>query len=195
MMIDHYDSFGYNLVRYFEELGQEMKVLEFDKISVEDIRLMAPEGIVLSPGPGNPKAYKATMKIVRQFAGIIPILGICLGHQIIGEVYGYEICEANKPMHGKISQVYHEGKGLFAGIPSPFNVTRYHSLAMANGTASEGRTGLLDITGVSEDDVVMAVQHEEFPVFGLQFHPEAVMTEHGHDLLHNYISYCKHIDG
>ena len=192
MMIDHYDSFGYNLVRYFEELGQEMKVLEFDKISVDEVRRMAPAGIVLSPGPGNPKAYKATMEIVRQFAGSIPILGICLGHQIIGEVFGYEICEANQPMHGKISQVYHDGNGLFKGIPSPFRATRYHSLALEAGSVHENQTGSLNITCLSEDDVVMAVAHKDFSIFGVQFHPEAVLTEHGHDLLRNFINHCKY---
>lgn len=183
VMIDNYDSFVYNLVRYFEELGQEIKVFRNDHITVKEIEELKPEGIVLSPGPKNPKEAGITLEILDYFKGKVPILGICLGHQSIIQYFGGTIIEGERPVHGKISPVHHRGEGLFRCLPSPINVTRYHSLV---GDA-KGLPTCLHVTAKSDDNVIMGIEHINYPIHGLQFHPEAELTEYGHELLGNFI--------
>ena len=183
LMIDNYDSFTWNLVQYLGELGADVKVFRNDEITVEDIAAMRPEGLVISPGPCTPKEAGVSLSALRAFAGRIPILGVCLGHQAIGQAFGGEIVRAGKVVHGKTSVISHAGLGVFHGLPSPFIATRYHSLAIRRSTLP----GCLEVTAQSEDGEIMGVRHREFAVEGVQFHPESFLTEHGHALLRNFL--------
>lgn len=183
LMIDNYDSFVYNLVRYFEELGEEILVYRNDKISLEDIKRIKPEGIIISPGPKAPEHAGICMKIVENFKGSIPILGICLGHQTIGKVFGGKIIPGAEPVHGKVFEIVHSGKYMFKNIVSPMKVTRYHSLVIERESLPE----VLEITSETEDGVIMGIRHKHYHVEGVQFHPEAELTEYGHEILKNFI--------
>jgi anthranilate synthase/aminodeoxychorismate synthase-like glutamine amidotransferase len=183
LLIDNYDSFVYNLARYVKELGEVPLVRRHDAIRVEEIVDLAPSHIIISPGPCSPKEAGISTEVVRRLGARIPILGVCLGHQCIGAAYGGEIVRAGMPMHGKPSRIHHQSQGLFAGLPSPFTATRYHSLVIA--PASMPAT--LVVTATAEDGEIMAVQHVEHPVYGLQFHPESVLTEHGYRLLDHFL--------
>ncbi|MGN0485260.1 MAG: anthranilate synthase component II [Lachnospiraceae bacterium] len=191
LMIDNYDSFVFNLARYFEELGAEILTVRNDQITPGQIEMLAKrrhlEGLILSPGPKTPSDCGFCKEIVSAFTGKIPILGVCLGHQIIGEVFGAKIEKGNRPMHGKVTQIHHSGNGLFAGLPSSYEVTRYHSLQVC----AEDFPDTLQIDARTEDGVIMAIRHKTQPVYGVQFHPEAVLTQYGHELLSNYIKICK----
>jgi anthranilate synthase component 2 len=184
LMIDNYDSFTYNLVQYLGELGCEVHVHRNDAITLEQIAAWRPEKIVISPGPCTPSEAGISVPLIRRFAGQIPILGVCLGHQAIGQAFGGRIVRAQRVMHGKLSAVTHDGRGVFAGLPSPFAVTRYHSLAIAPDSVPES----LEVTARSDDGEIMGVRHREYAVEGVQFHPEAILTEHGHALLGNFVS-------
>jgi anthranilate synthase/aminodeoxychorismate synthase-like glutamine amidotransferase len=189
LVIDNYDSFTYNLVQYLGELGADVVVRRNDAIAVEEVGGLAPSAIVLSPGPCTPKEAGITVETIRRWGSSIPILGVCLGHQAIGEAYGGEVVRAERVMHGKTSQVCHDGTGIFAGLPSPMEVMRYHSLIVERGSIPPS----LEITAVSQDDPseVHAVRHREHPVYGVQFHPESVMTPHGKALLHNFLELAR----
>ena len=188
VMIDNYDSFGYNLAAYFQELGQEIRVVRNDRVSVEDLAEMKKlEGLVISPGPGRPEDGGVSQEAVRHFTGRIPILGVCLGHQIIGHAFGAGVVRGSRPMHGKVTRICHRGEGLFKGLPESYPVTRYHSLIVERSTVP----GQLRVDALSEDGAVMALSHREYPLYGIQFHPEAVLTEYGHELLENFIRICR----
>ena len=187
LMIDNYDSFTYNLVQYFGELGEDVRVYRNDAISLKEIAAMQPRHIVISPGPCAPAQAGISVATIKQFAGKIPLLGVCLGHQAIGEAFGGRIVHAQKPMHGKLSPVHHAGKGVFAGLPNPLTATRYHSLVIERATLPD----CLEITAWTNEGEIMGVRHKDFaahcPVEGVQFHPESIMTERGHDLLANFL--------
>jgi para-aminobenzoate synthetase component 2 len=183
LLIDNYDSFVYNLARYVRELGETAIVRRHDAVDVAEIRRLAPSHIIISPGPCSPREAGISTEVVRWLGDQIPILGVCLGHQCIGAAYGGEIVRAGRPMHGKVSRVHHTGRGLFAGLPNPFLATRYHSLVVAPASMPPQ----LVVTATSEDGEVMAVQHAEHPVYGVQFHPESVLTEHGYRLLDHFL--------
>jgi anthranilate synthase/aminodeoxychorismate synthase-like glutamine amidotransferase len=183
LLIDNYDSFVYNLARYVRELGQTPLVRRHDAITPEEILALAPTHIIISPGPCSPSEAGVSTEVVRRVGPTIPILGVCLGHQCIGTAYGGEIVRAGRPMHGKTSRIHHRGTGLFTGLPSPFQATRYHSLVIAPDSVPPE----LEITASSEDGEIMAVQHARFPVYGVQFHPESVLTEHGYRLIDHFL--------
>ena len=183
LMIDNYDSFTWNLVQYLGELGAEVRVFRNDEISRDDIAAMKPGGIVISPGPCTPNEAGISLAAVSEFAGKIPMLGVCLGHQAIGQAFGGEIVRAGRVVHGKTSPISHTGLGVFRGLPSPFTATRYHSLAIRRKTLPD----CLEVTAQSEDGEIMGVRHREFAVEGVQFHPESFLTEHGHALLRNFL--------
>jgi anthranilate synthase/aminodeoxychorismate synthase-like glutamine amidotransferase len=183
LLIDNYDSFVYNLARYVRELGEEPVVRRHDALGVDDVAVMAPSHVIISPGPCSPKEAGVSTELVRRLGATTPILGVCLGHQCIGEAYGGEIVRAGRPMHGKVSRIRHSGTGLFEGIPDPFVATRYHSLVIAPGSMPS----VLRTTARSEDGEIMAVEHVEHPVFGVQFHPESVLTEHGYLILARFL--------
>lgn len=184
LMIDNYDSFTYNLVQYLGELGEEVKVLRNDKVSLDQVKRLAPERAVISPGPGRPEDAGISCEFIREFAGRFPILGVCLGHQAIGYVYGGRIVQARRLMHGKTSLVYHNGKTIFRGIRSPFEATRYHSLVIERSSLPAA----LEITAWTKDDrEIMGVRHRRYPVWGVQFHPESVLTRAGKDILANFL--------
>ena len=183
LMIDNYDSFTYNLVQYFGELGEEVRVFRNDEISVEDIAALKPQRIVVSPGPCSPAEAGISVVAIRAFAGRIPLLGVCLGHQSIGAAFGGRIVHARKLMHGKTSPVQHEGKGVFRNLPNPFTATRYHSLAIERASLPD----CLEVTAWTDDGEIMGVRHREFAVEGVQFHPESIRSEHGHRLLNNFL--------
>jgi anthranilate synthase component 2 len=183
LMIDNYDSFTYNLVQYFGELGEEVRVVRNDAIDVEGIAALAPARIVVSPGPCTPDEAGVSLAVIREFAGKLPILGVCLGHQAIGQAFGGRIVHAGLVMHGKTSRISHAGRGVFAGLPSPFLATRYHSLAIERASLPD----CLEITAESEDGEIMGVRHKEFELEGVQFHPESILSEHGHALLKNFL--------
>ncbi|MBD3295995.1 MAG: anthranilate/aminodeoxychorismate synthase component II [Candidatus Omnitrophica bacterium] len=183
LIIDNYDSFTYNLVQYLGELGEQLRVCRNDRVSMKDIEHMSPDAIVISPGPGSPKDAGISKDVIRGFAGDIPILGVCLGHQCIGEVYGARIVRGCRIMHGKVSSITHDGDHLFEEVPSPFTATRYHSLIIDPGTM---RSPLVT-TASTEDGEIMGVRHTELPVFGVQFHPESILSEHGKRILKNFI--------
>jgi para-aminobenzoate synthetase component II len=187
LMIDNYDSFVYNLVRYFEEIGEQVEVVRNDKININIIDVSKYLGIIISPGPKNPKEAGLSLDIIDKFKEKIPILGICLGHQCIGHYFGSEIIKGEKPMHGKISEVIHNNNGLFHNVKSPVKVTRYHSLIVDKETLPKE----LEITAESLDNVIMGIKHKELPIYGVQFHPEAELTEEGHKILVNFIVECK----
>lgn len=183
LLIDNYDSFVWNLARYVGELGHSRIVVRNDAIGLGDIKALAPSHVIVSPGPCTPKEAGISNAVVAAFAGKIPILGVCLGHQCIGDALGGKVDRALRPMHGKASLVRHEGTGLFEGLPNPLRVTRYHSLIVKD----EGLPPGLRVTARSEEGEIMALAHEEHALFGVQFHPEAVLTERGHDLLRNFL--------
>jgi anthranilate synthase component 2 len=184
LMLDNYDSFTYNLVQYFGELGAEVAVHRNDELTLDDVAQMAPEKIVISPGPCTPNEAGISVALIERFAGRIPILGVCLGHQAIGQAFGGNIIRAQRVMHGKLSAVTHDAQGVFAGLPSPFPATRYHSLAIERATCPAELT----ITATSEDGEIMGVRHKTLAVEGVQFHPEAILTDHGHALLRNFLN-------
>ena len=183
LLIDNYDSFTYNLVQYLGELGADVHVHRNDAISLEQVAAWAPEKIVISPGPCTPNEAGISVALIERFAGKTPILGVCLGHQAIGQAFGGHIVRARHVMHGKVSPVAHDGRGVFAGLPSPLIGTRYHSLAIDADTMP----ACLEVTATSDDGEIMGVRHREFAIEGVQFHPEAILTEHGHALLKNFI--------
>jgi len=183
VLIDNYDSFTYNLVHYLGELGAEVQVYRNDKISASGVMELKPEAIVLSPGPCTPKEAGISVELVERAGPSIPILGVCLGHQAIGQVYGGEVIRAPHVMHGKLSKIHHEGQGLFRGINSDFQATRYHSLIVDRDSLPDA----LMITAETEDGLIMGLQHKAHPVHGVQFHPESIASEHGHQLLRNFL--------
>lgn len=183
LLIDNYDSFTYNLYQYLSELGAEVSVARNDRITLEEIRRKKPEAIVISPGPKTPAEAGISESVIKEFYKSVPILGVCLGHQAIGEVFGGRIVKAPIPMHGKISQVLHNGRSIFASLPIPFPATRYHSLIVDR----EDFPGQLDVISWTEDNIVMGLKHRDYPTVGVQFHPESVMTENGKTLLHNFL--------
>lgn len=183
LLIDNYDSFVYNLARYVRELGDEPIVRRNDALSLDEIQDLAPERIIVSPGPCSPSEAGISTAVVRRFGASIPILGVCLGHQCIGAAYGAEMVRARLPMHGKTSRIHHDGSGVFAGLPSPFVATRYHSLVIAPASLPDS----LRVTATSEDGEIMAVEHREHPVVGVQFHPESALSEHGYRLLDRFL--------
>ncbi|HEY7466034.1 MAG TPA: aminodeoxychorismate/anthranilate synthase component II [Dehalococcoidia bacterium] len=183
LLIDNYDSFTYNLYQYLCELGADVEVFRNDKIGLEDIDAMAPERIVISPGPGSPSEAGISVETVRRFAGRVPLLGVCLGHQCIGEAYGAVVAGAGEIKHGKMSQVSHDGKGVFAGLPNPFAAVRYHSLAIVPETLP----AVLEVSARSESGVIMGVRHRELTLEGVQFHPESILTKPGKQLLANFL--------
>ena len=182
VMIDNYDSFTYNLVQYFGELGAEIRVFRNDEVTLDEIRALKPTHIVISPGPGNPDDGGISNEVLREFGPTTPILGVCLGHQCIGQVYGGNVSRAPRLMHGKTSSVYHNGKGLFDGVPSPFKATRYHSLIV-----EEPLPDVLQVTAFTRDGEVMGLRHKQYPTVGVQFHPESILTEHGKRILQNFL--------
>ena len=188
-MIDNYDSFTWNLVQYLQALGAEVKVVRNDELSVGEIAALAPERIVISPGPCTPNEAGVSVDLIRELGPRIPILGVCLGHQSIGQAYGGDVVRAGKIMHGKTSHIRHEGKGVFAGLPDAYEATRYHSLVVDRHTLPEA----LEVTAWTEHDdgaieEIMGLRHREHPVEGVQFHPESILTEHGHALLKNFLA-------
>ena len=184
LLIDNYDSFTFNLYQYLCELGQEVEVHRNDQITVEDCLAMAPSHLVISPGPCSPAEAGISTDLVRAAAGKIPLLGVCLGHQCIGEAFGGDVVSAGEIMHGKVSQITHDGRGVFAGIPSPFEAIRYHSLAIEPATFP----AVLEVSARSESGVIMGVRHREYAIEGVQFHPESIMTQYGHELLANFLA-------
>ena len=187
LVIDNYDSFTYNLVQYLGELGGEMHVVRNDKVTIEDIERLAPTHIVISPGPGTPDDAGISISVIEHFHRTTPILGICLGHQAIGQAFGAKVINAARLMHGKVSPIAHDGKGIFSGVPSPFTGTRYHSLMVSEPLPNE-----LVISARTPEGEMMALRHIKYPTVGFQFHPESILTEHGHKLLHNFLSIEKH---
>ncbi|MBD3314745.1 MAG: anthranilate/aminodeoxychorismate synthase component II [Chitinivibrionales bacterium] len=183
LIIDNYDSFTYNLVQYLGEIYSDIQVYRNDRITVERIRDLAPEGIVISPGPCTPKEAGISVEVVRQLGPTIPLLGVCLGHQSIGAAFGGNIIRAPYLMHGKVSSIHHDGKGVFTNLPSPFIATRYHSLVIER----DGCPDCLGIVAETEDKIIMGVRHKEYPIEGIQFHPESILTEAGKDLLRNFV--------
>ena len=183
LMIDNYDSFTYNLVQYLGELGADVHVYRNDALTLDQVDQWAPERIVISPGPCTPSEAGISVPLIRRFAGRTPILGVCLGHQAIGQAFGARIVRAAKVMHGKLDAVAHDGRGVFTGLPSPLTVTRYHSLAIER----EHVPDCLEVTARSPDGEIMGVRHREHAVEGVQFHPEAILTEHGHAMLRNFL--------
>jgi anthranilate synthase component 2 len=187
LLIDKYDSFTFNLVHFLGDLGAECDVRRNDAISVEAALAANPEAIVLSPGPCTPNEAGICCDLIRAAAGRFPVLGVCLGHQAIGQVFGGEVVRAPKPMHGKVSPVLHSGTDIFAGLPSPFGATRYHSLTVR----PESFPGTLVATAHTEDGVIMGLRHKTLPIFGVQFHPESIASEHGHDILANFLAIAR----
>ena len=184
LMIDNYDSFTYNLVQYLGELGEEVKVVRNDELSVEAVESLAPERIVISPVPCTPNEAGVSLEVIRRFAGRVPILGVCLGHQAIGQAFGGKVIHAKTLMHGKVSAVHHSGEGVFEGLPSPYNATRYHSLAIERASCPAA----LQVTAWTEDGEIMGVRHRELALEGVQFHPESILSEHGHAMLRNFLT-------
>jgi anthranilate synthase component 2 len=182
-MIDNYDSFTYNLVQYLAEIGQEVEVVRNDKISIEEIKKLNPQYIVISPGPCTPNEAGISLSLIEAFKGEIPILGVCLGHQSIGQAFGGKIIHAQTIMHGKTSKISHNNKGVFRGIKDPFIATRYHSLVIDR----ESLPDCFDVTAWTDDNEIMGIKHKELAIEGVQFHPESILSEHGHDLLKNFL--------
>jgi len=183
LMIDNYDSFTYNLVQYFGELGEEVRVFRNDEIGLDEIERLKPARIVISPGPCTPSKAGISIPVIGQYKCQVPILGVCLGHQSIGQAFGGKIVHARQIMHGKTSLIFHNDLGLFRGLPNPFNATRYHSLVIER----EGLPDCLEITAWTEDGEIMAIRHKTLAIEGVQFHPESILTEHGHELLANFL--------
>ncbi len=183
LMIDNYDSFTYNLVQYLGELGANLVVHRNDKITLDQIEDLAPEKVVISPGPCTPREAGISCKLIRHFAGRVPLLGVCLGHQCIGDVFGGEVVRAGRLMHGKTSMIYHNGQELFANLEHPFEATRYHSLIVAKETLPD----CLELTAWTDQDEVMGIRHKDYPIWGVQFHPESILTREGKKLLGNFL--------
>ena len=183
LVVDNYDSFTYNLVQYFGELGCEVEVFRNDEITLDEIERLAPQRICLSPGPCSPNEAGITLEAIGRFAGRVPILGVCLGHQAIGQAFGGKVVKAKRVMHGKLSSVRHDGRGVFAGLPDPLTATRYHSLAVERASLP----ACLEVSAESEEGEIMGLRHRELAVEGVQFHPEALLTEHGHAMLKNFM--------
>ena len=183
VMIDNYDSFTYNLVQYLSEIGQEVKVYRNDKITIEEVNKLNPKYIVISPGPCTPNEAGISLELINSFKGKVPILGVCLGHQSIGQAFGGKIIHAQTIMHGKTSQIFHENTGVFNGIKSPFTATRYHSLVIDKKSLPD----CFDITAWTDDNEIMGIKHKDLPIEGVQFHPESILSEYGHDLLKNFL--------
>ena len=188
LMIDNYDSFTYNLVQYLQSLGAEVKVVRNDAMTVDEIAKLAPERIVISPGPCTPNEAGVSLEIIERLGANTPILGVCLGHQSIGQAYGGHVIRAGRIMHGKTSRIHHEGKGVFAGLPDAYEATRYHSLVVERSSLPAA----LEVTAWTENEdgsfeEIMGLRHREYPVEGVQFHPESILTEHGHALLKNFL--------
>ena len=188
LMIDNYDSFTYNLVQYFGELGEEVLTIRNDEITLDDIKKLNPERICLSPGPCSPKEAGICVDLLKEFSGKLPILGVCLGHQAIGEAFGGNIIRAKQGMHGKTSKIAHTGVGVFKELPTPYTVIRYHSLAIERATLPD----CLEVTAWTDDGEIMGVRHKEFDLQGVQFHPESILSEHGHALLKNFLTGSAH---
>jgi len=183
LVIDNYDSFTYNLVQYFGELGADPVVKRNDAVTVDEVEKMAPERIVISPGPGSPKDAGISMELIRRMGSRVPLLGVCLGHQCIGEVYGGKVVRAGRLMHGKTSPIRHDAKGVFRGLPNPFEATRYHSLIVEKSSVPDG----LEISADTAEEEIMGLRHREYPVHGVQFHPESILSKEGKDLLANFL--------
>ncbi len=188
LMIDNYDSFTYNLVQYFGELGADVKVVRNDQIAIDEIEALNPEQLVISPGPCTPNEAGISVEAIKHFTGKKPILGVCLGHQSIGQAFGGKIVHAKQIMHGKTSMIYHADKGVFKSLTNPFEATRYHSLVIEQASLPE----CLEVTAWTENadgsmDEIMGIKHKEYPIQGIQFHPESILTEHGHDMLRNFL--------
>jgi anthranilate synthase/aminodeoxychorismate synthase-like glutamine amidotransferase len=184
VLIDNYDSFTYNLYQYLGELGADVHVVRNDAVSVTELEMLAPDGLVISPGPGEPESAGISMEAIRAFAGKVPVLGVCLGHQAIGRAYGGRIMRAPELRHGKTSEIYHTGKGVFAGLPNPFTATRYHSLIVDSATCPPE----LEVTAWTADGIIMGLRHRTIPVEGVQFHPESMLTKSGKALLANFLA-------
>jgi anthranilate synthase component II len=186
LMIDNYDSFTYNLVQYLGELGAEVKTVRNDEISVDEVSLMNPEGIVISPGPCTPNEAGICVELVQRLGEFIPMLGVCLGHQCIGQAFGGRIVRAQRIMHGKTSKIFHRSQGIFQNLPQPFDATRYHSLVIDRDSMPEDLT-VMAWTETDDDHEIMGVKHLKYPIHGVQFHPESILTRCGHDLLRNFL--------
>ena len=184
LMIDNYDSFTYNLVQYLGELGEDVKVARNDELSVDEVERLRPQRVVLSPGPCTPNEAGISLELIGRLAGRVPILGVCLGHQAIGQAFGGRVVHAKTLMHGKTSLIHHTGAGVFRGLPAPYTATRYHSLAIERDSCPPE----LEVTAWTDDGEIMGVRHRTLPVEGVQFHPESILTEHGHALLRNFLS-------
>ena len=187
LMIDNYDSFTYNLVHYLGELGEKVLVFRNDKITIEDVGKLNPDMVVISPGPCTPKEAGISVDLIKEFAGRIPILGVCLGHQSIGYAFGGNIVRAKRLLHGKTSQIYHDGKSIYEGVPMPFEATRYHSLLVEGSSLPDE----LEVTAWTDEDEIMGIRHKEYLIEGVQFHPESILTKHGKDLLRNFVRIAK----
>ncbi len=187
LLIDNYDSFTYNLWHYLGELGAEVAVWRNDTLSVDEALALKPNGIVISPGPCDPDKAGICLDLIKAAVGKVPLLGVCLGHQAIGQVFGGEVVRAPVPVHGKLAEIHHNGFGLFAGLPSPFRATRYHSLVVDR----KSLPACLTVTAETGDGLIMGLQHKEFPIHGVQFHPESISSEHGHRLLRTFLETCQ----
>ncbi|HEX8476731.1 MAG TPA: aminodeoxychorismate/anthranilate synthase component II [Telluria sp.] len=183
LMIDNYDSFTYNIVQYFGELGEEVRTVRNDELTLNDIDVLKPDRICISPGPKSPADAGISVDVLQQFAGKLPILGVCLGHQAIGAAFGGKVVRAREVMHGKTSRIAHTGEGVFKGLPSPFTVIRYHSLAIERASLPD----CLEVTAWTDDGEIMGVRHKQFDIEGVQFHPESILSEHGHALFKNFL--------
>ena len=183
LMIDNYDSFTYYLVQYFGELGEEVKVFRNDEIDLDAIAALKPDRIVISPGPCTPKEAGISVEVIKHFSGKLPLLGVCLGHQSIGEAFGGDVIRAPYLMHGKTSMIHHDGKTIFGGLPNPFEATRYHSLIVKRETLPP----MLEVSAWTDDGIIMGLRHKQYKVEGVQFHPESILTDHGHRLLRNFL--------
>lgn len=185
LILDNYDSFTYNLVQYFGELGVEMKIFRNDALTVDDVKKLAPEKICISPGPCTPNEAGISLELIREFGPSTPILGVCLGHQSIGQVYGGDVVRADRLMHGKTSPIHHNGSSVFGGLPNPFEATRYHSLIVKRETLPD----CLEITAWTAENEIMGLRHKEYPVHGVQFHPESILTENGKQILETFLKF------
>ncbi|MCZ8517596.1 aminodeoxychorismate/anthranilate synthase component II [Paenibacillus filicis] len=184
LVIDNYDSFTYNLVQYLGELGEKIEVRRNDEIDIAGIEALKPDHILISPGPCTPNEAGISLSLIDRFKGKIPILGVCLGHQSIGQAFGGEVIRAERLMHGKTSEIHHDGKGVFKGLPSPFTATRYHSLIVKKETLPD----CLEISAETAEGEIMGLRHKEYPIEGVQFHPESIITDHGHRMLQNFLN-------
>ena len=191
LMIDNYDSFTFNLVQYFGELGEDVRVIRNDAMSLHELRALQPAAIVISPGPGTPDDAGVSLDVLRELAGEVPIFGVCLGHQSIGQVFGGKVVRAKEIMHGKTSMIHHDGKGVFSGLPNPFEATRYHSLVVEQSSLPS----CLEVSAWTQNadgsiDEIMGLRHKTLPIEGVQFHPESILTRHGHDMLRNFLAHA-----